>query len=385
MRILHVIHSLDLDSGGPPVVATRLAAEQARCGHQVGIVATEPARGRIETLRERIPGFDRVGLFGCPNLPLKEFAGWGPGAALLKKLLDRQAFVHLHGVWDPLIKSAAQVVLGLGGAYGIAPHGMLDPWCLGQKRLKKAIALRLGIGDVLNRAAFVHVLTENEGRQVGKIVRDVRLATIPNGVDPDEMDHRETPDIREILPTLRGHRYILFLGRLHRKKGLDLLVSAFRRLAERHDAVDLVIAGPDFGERAGIERMIGELRLKERVHLPGPLYGSRKLAVLKNAECFCLPSRSEGFSVAVIEALACRVPAVISEQCYFPEVASAGAGIVVPLDGGALADGLAALLSDAEKRRSAGSAGRRLVERCYTWPAAADKAVDAYRRFGGFS
>ncbi|HYE37380.1 glycosyltransferase [Methylocaldum sp.] len=384
MRILHVIHSLDFGLGGPPVVATHLAAQQAQCGHEVGIIATESAQdeARVEALREQLPGFDQVSLFSCPNLPLKEFAGWGPGLALLKKLLDRRVFVHLHGVWDPLIKSAAHWMLRLGGAYGIAPHGMLDPWCLRQKRLKKEIALRLGVKAVLNNAAFVHVLTENEGRQVEKIARNTRVATIPNGVDLGEVDNQETLDIHDILPELGGHRYILFLGRLHHKKGLDLLMAAFRRIAEQHDAVDLVIAGADFGERSTIERNVSDRPLKRRVHLPGPLYGSRKLSVLKNAACFCLPSRSEGFSVAVVEALACRVPVVISEQCYFPEVAGAGAGIVVPLNTDALIDGLAAFLSDAEKCRSAGGAGRRLVERRYTWPVVADRAVDAYEQFG---
>jgi glycosyltransferase involved in cell wall biosynthesis len=387
MRILHVIQGLDFELGGPPVVATRLAAQQTLCGHEVGIVTTESERHqvRLSALRKDIPGFDKVSIFSCPNRPLREFAGCGPGSALLKNLLDPPVFVHLHGIWDPLIKSAASWALRLGGAYGIAPHGMLDPWCLRQKRLKKEIALRLGVKEVLNNAAFVHVLTESEGAQVGRIAANAPAAIIPNGVDLGELDNQDTPDVHEILPELKGRRYILFLGRLHHKKGLDLLVSAFRRIAERPDAVDLVIAGPDFGERSTIERKICDSRLTARVHLPGPLYGCRKRSILKNAACFCLPSRSEGFSVAVVEALACRVPVVISEQCYFPEVAGAGAGIVVPLNTDALADGLAALLSDAEKHRSAGSAGRRLVERCYTWPAVARRAVDAYRRFGGMS
>jgi glycosyltransferase involved in cell wall biosynthesis len=385
MRIIHVIHSLDPALGGPPVVATRLAAQQALSGHEVGIVTTLSPRHaeRVAALRADLAGFRKVDVFGCENRPLRELSGFGPGSALLARLIDQRVFVHLHGVWDPLIATAAGRASRSGGAYGIAPHGMLDPWCLSRKRIKKGIALRLGIKRMLDDAAFMHVLTESEGRQVGGVAGRAPAVVIPNGVDLPEIDGKASgPEIWETVPVLRRRRYILFLGRLHYKKGLDLLVSAYRLIAQGWRDVDLVIAGPDFGERAPLESRIRSLSLARRIHLPGPLYGPAKLSALKHAACFCLPSRSEGFSVAIVEALACRVPVVISEQCHFPEAGQAGAGIVVPLEVASLANGLAALLDDPRRRETAGLAGRRLVEGRYTWPAVAASAVDAYQHYG---
>jgi glycosyltransferase involved in cell wall biosynthesis len=119
--------------------------------------------------------------------------------------------------------------------------------------------------------------------------------------------------------------------------------------------------------------------LLQRVHIVGSLFGADKYAAMVDAECFCLPSRQEGFSAAIIEALACGTPVVISEGCHFPEVAEAGAGAVVELDTATVAAAIDRVISDAELRRRQRIAARRLVQERYTWPAVAQQTVDLYR------
>jgi glycosyltransferase involved in cell wall biosynthesis len=144
--------------------------------------------------------------------------------------------------------------------------------------------------------------------------------------------------------------------------------------------VRLVIAGPDGGAREPFIAQIRQASLENRVHLVGPLYGPDKLAALADATCFCLPSRQEGFSVAITEALACGVPAVISDACHFPEVAEQDAGLVTPLDPAQIAQALLQVLRDPSARSRMGAAGRALVQARYTWPQVARQMAESYQQ-----
>ncbi len=137
------------------------------------------------------------------------------------------------------------------------------------------------------------------------------------------------------------------------------------------------MAGPDGGAEQAFCEQIEASGLAGRVHMVGGLYGTEKIAALKRAACFCLPSRQEGFSVAITEALACGVPVVITTACHFPEVAGAGAGIVSALEPESVANGLAELLADPARARM-GEAGSRLVRENYTWPRIAAQTIGAY-------
>ncbi len=177
-----------------------------------------------------------------------------------------------------------------------------------------------------------------------------------------------------------GWPFGLFLSRLHHKKGLDYLADAFALVAAQFPEARLVVAGPDDGARGPFEQRVRAAGLAGRVHLVGPLYGPAKFAAMVDATCFCLPSRQEGFSVAVTEAMACGLPVVISDACHFPEVAEVGAGEVVPLEGDRVAQALRRVVGDPELRRSMGEAGRQLVRSRFTWPRVAEQCVAAYGR-----
>jgi glycosyltransferase involved in cell wall biosynthesis len=361
MRIAHVIRSLDPRGGGPQTVATRLATAQARLGHRVTLVAGEG------------PAIPPEGWL--PALP-------GPRPAVQECDPDAAAYdvLHLHGVWDRILYRTAAAARKRGTPYVVTPHGMLDPWSLAQKRWKKRLALALGYRAMLDGAAALHLLNADELRLIAPLRLRAPGAVLPNGVFLEEIDPLPPPAaFADTHPDVAGRPYILFVGRLHYKKGLDYLADAFRIVAARSPEVRLVVAGPDDGARAEFERRVGGAELAGRVSVVGPLYGAAKWAALVGAACFCLPSRQEGFSVAVVEALACRTPAVVSEACHFPEVGEAGAGAVVPLDPDRIADALDVYLRDRGARDRAGAAGRRLVEERFTWPQVAARSLDLYR------
>ena len=257
---------------------------------------------------------------------------------------------------------------------------MLDPWSLSQKRWKKRLALALGWRTVLNRAAALHLLNEDESRLVAGLGLTAPVEIIPIGVPLEEIDQGRPGAFAARHPALAGHPYVLFVSRLHFKKGLDYLADAFRLVADRHPDARLVVVGPDGGARADFEGRVKAAGLSGRVHVLGPVSTRDKWDALAGAACFCLPSRQEGFSMAILEALAARVPAVISEACHFPEVGEHGAGEVVPLDAAAVAAALDRALSDPDRRREMGAAGRRLVEERYTWARVAETSLDVYQR-----
>ncbi len=386
MHILHVIGSLDPATGGPAAVALRLAAAQAELGHRVGIVSpAEPdAEARLAGATLRLPGRGRIRRIVAPGT-----AARSPVATLFRRAewdaaLAGADIVHLHGIWEPMLAAAAAASRRAKTPYVVQPHGMLDLWSLAQKPWKKRLALSLGVRRMILRAAFILALNDDEVRLMGVIgsrPAPPRLV-IPNGVFMEEIE----PLPREGSftgrhPRLTGRRYVLFLSRLHHKKGLDHLAQAFRRIAPLHPDVDLVVAGPDGGGRKPFEQAIAAAGLSRRVLLFDGLWAEDKIAALVDAACFCLPSRQEGFSMAITEAMACGTPVVISEACHFPEVAAEGAGEVLPLDPEAFADALDRILSSPVRAAAMGRAGRSLVRAAYTWPVIGRRTLQAYRLF----
>lgn len=381
MKILHVVNSCDPATGGPAAGVLRLAAAQAGLRHDVHLLTyrTPASESSIKTEIARVPGLELVRRHHLPS-PTR-WERWAASAAYrkLQSHIIGANFVHLHGVWDPILRAAAKRAAAAKVHYAVAPHGMLDPWSLQQKAIKKQIALFLGYRKMLDRAAFIQVLNVDEQRLLLPLGLTTRVEVIPNGVFLEEFNHPPaTQDFRSKHPRLGEASYVLFLSRLHYKKGLDYLAEAFAVLSRAAPGVHLVVAGPDAGEQTAFEQRVRAAGLAEMVHLVGPLYGEEKLAALAGASCFCLPSRQEGFSVAVLEALACRVPVLISEACHFPEVAAVGAGEVFPLQSDAIAAALLRVVADPAARERMGHVGRTLIASRYTWPAVAEVTLRAY-------
>lgn len=384
MRILHVVWTLESAAGGPPMVVTRLASAQARLGHEVTILTHAARPGQPETQLPAVPGPNPVHVERVPR-SISERIRCRRASRRLKELIPSTDIVHIHGVWAPIGWAAARVASKAETPYCIAPHGMLDPWFFYRtslvKRLKKRAALALILRAHLNNAAFLHLLNTDEQRLLAALRLKSRGEIIPNAVSFEELDPLPPSDAFHAgRPHLRDRTYILFLSRLHPKKGLDILADAFAAIAATHPSVDLVIAGPDEGAETPLRRQLQHLNLTERAHILGPLHAHDKLAALTGCSCFCLPSRQEGFSMAILEAMACARPVVITDACHFPEVAEVGAGVVVSGEVLVLAAALDALLNDATLARRMGQAGRHLVQERFTWRVAADLSIAAYTR-----
>jgi glycosyltransferase involved in cell wall biosynthesis len=366
MRIIHVIASLDPEQGGPPVVAESLAWAQEQLGHDVLLAAEIFAKGRAS--RVELPKHGGGDLFRAPKLEV------------LKFLKDADV-VHMHCVWEPILPAVAKAARNLNRPYVITPHGMLDPWSLTQKKWKKKLALALGYRRMLDGASALHLLNDDEKKLLAPLGLNAPCEVIPNGIFLDELDPPPDPNLfRSRQSGLNDRPYILFLSRLHYKKGLDLLADAFAGIAAKYPQIGLVVAGPDGGEEHPFRKRIEGLGLTQRTRITGPLYGAEKWSVLAGAIVFCLPSRQEGFSVAILEAMACGKPVVISENCHFPEVAEVAAGRIVPLQANAVENALSDVLSDTAAAILMGQAGRRLVEKRFTWPKVAAQTIALYER-----
>jgi glycosyltransferase involved in cell wall biosynthesis len=378
VRIIHVVRTIDPASGGLPIVPVRLGAAQAAMGHSVFVLAERDAAFSEAALFREIAGADRVGRLGVAPAGPAAMLGLGRAWFDLRDNLRGADVVHIHGVWEPVLWATAKTARGLGVPYVLAAHGMLDPWSLAQKQWKKRLALAAGWRGILNRSAALHLLNEDERRLVAALGLTAPAVIIPIGVPLDEIDRGRADAFAARHPAVASRPYVLFVSRLHYKKGLDYLAEAFRRVAANDREVHLVVVGPDGGARSEFEHQVKAAGLTDRVHVLGPISAAEKWDALAGATCFCLPSRQEGFSMAILEALAARVPAVISEHCHFPEVAEHSAGVIVPLDVEAIAAALGRVLADADARRAMGAAGRHMVEGRFTWERVAEVSVAAY-------
>lgn len=381
MRILHVIDSLRMRRGGPPIVAASLAAAQAALGHEVHLLsyahADAPAVEDSEPIAQQVPGFAAVHHVRLPIPSLGERIVARQARAALRGMTQRVEIGHLHRVWEGLIPAAARELGRAGIRYVLTPHGMLHPWALSQSSLRKRAAMALTHRKALRGAGALHALNADEQAHLEALKLGPPVRVVANGVWIPQTLAAPEP-FRRRYAQLGEAPFVLFMGRLHYKKGPDILIDAFAQLHRRLPDLRLVIAGDDSGARADILQRIASAGLENHAILVGPIYGPQKQAALAEASCFCLPSRQEGFPIAVLEALAAGLPVVISPECYMPEVQREEAGLVVPLEAGAFADGLGRLLLDTALRARMSANARAMVERSYTWPKIAQQMLEVY-------
>jgi glycosyltransferase involved in cell wall biosynthesis len=293
----------------------------------------------------------------------------------LRPIVERAEVVHIHGLWQTQTRQGAASARRAFVPYVISAHGMADPWALSHKRWKKLFYMRLVELRNLSLSSCLHALAWPEVEALRSLCPRTPIALIPNGVDLKPF--QSLPD------RARGERErfnLLFYGRLHRKKGLDLVAGALEELAREYPQLHLLLAGRDDGARGPFLQRIREAGLGDRVTNLGHVSGARALHVWASADAFILPSYSEGFSMAVLEALAAQLPVVISTACNFPELAAADGGIVVEANQAAFVRGLRQLLErSATERYELGQRGRKLIERSYTWDEMGKRLAAVYR------
>ena len=379
LRVLHVIPSMAPEWGGPSAAVAGLT----KALHELGV------HSEIVTTTDRTEG----PLLATPHLTrhcfqrgllARVWAGYSrPLAVHLRRAIGDFDIVHVHGIWHFGGLLAARIAKRRGIPYIVSTRGELDGRRLRHKPLKKRVYRALLLDDVLGSADALHAVADAERDHVARLGIPAPVFVCHNGVDLadfDEFAARPDADFLAAHRELQGRQVVLYMGRIESLKGLDVLAQAFVDVARTRDDVALLVAGDDEdGTLAGVQRTLRRSGAAERTAMAGFLTGKRKSAALACADVFVLSSYSEGFSNAVVEALAAGLPVVISDKCNFPEVERAGAGYVVPAKPAAVAEAVAAILGDADLARRMGENARRLIEENYQWSAIAARMAQRYR------
>ena len=328
MKILHLLASVDPRAGGPVEGVRRSGAAMRDAGHEIE-VATCDAPGDAYLAAFPFP----VHAFGPVNSRYSYSAQLAPWIVANANHFDA---VIVHGLWQYHGFAAWKALHKSGVSYYVYVHGMLDPWfkqAYPLKHLKKWLYWPWAEYRVLRDARAVIYTTEEERTRAHQSFWLYRAheQIVPYGATVPPL---EAAPLREAflqaVPGLRGKRIVLFLGRIHVKKGCDLLIDAFARVASRDPSLHLMIAGPDeTGWGASLRAQAQAVGIAHRISLPGMLQGDLKWGAFHASDVFVLPSHQENFGVAVAEALGCGLPALISDKVnVWREIEADGAGMV---------------------------------------------------------
>ena len=354
MKAFLAVKSLSPNYGGPAFSVSGLALALAEAGVEIGLWTSDesvlrsplsPAHPAVRRLHGAVG--DALARFGRPDL------------------------VHDNGIWLPHNHRLASLAASCGLPRLVSTRGMLEPWAVEHKRLKKKLAWWLYQRLDLCRASYHHTTAESEAENLRLLKLGVPIGVIPNGINVVEVDSRRRRPSE--------FRHALFLGRIHPVKGLALLLDAWAKV--RPPGWRLLLAGPDEGgHRAELEKKIAAMSLVELVHFLGPLQGEAKERVYADADLFVLPSFSESFGMGVGEALAHGLPVLTTTGVPWPMLASCDCGWRVPITVDGIVDGLRAATSLAPGAlRVMGGRGRELVRREFSWPNVAKRFIDTYQ------
>lgn len=371
MKVLHVADAIDPSLGGGTAERTfQLALALHRAGVACTILCTDIGLG--EKRKAELKDIDLVSVsvlfrrFVIPKISWRR----------IKTLVAEADIVHVTGHWSILGALACLAAQRLDKPYVYCPAGSLR--IFGRSGFLKRLYNRLIGFRIVRAATCCLAVTELERAQFHEYgVSDAQITLFPNGVHPDPAMVPAPQNFRSRL-NLEGKQIILFMGRLSPIKGPDLLLEAFARIAPLKDSLRLVFAGPD-GELGQELRTIAEQAgLIGHVLFTGFLAGQDKQDALAAADLLVVPSRQEAMSLVALEAGLCGTPVLLTNQCGFDEVQSAGGGLVVAVDVQALADGMQEMLQDPEGLLIKGERLNKLVLSRYTWDGLTRHAIELY-------
>lgn len=389
MKILHLMASLARQFGGPSKACFEMANALAQRGHKISLFTTNMDGSydmTISDLGHNIHSEVDIRLFQV-NWP----RFWKPSigmAAALKREIQNFDVVHIHSLYLFHNLVGGYYCRKYGVPYIIRPHGTLDPFLYKRHRFRKKIMEMLFENRNLKNADAIHFTTKEEMELAKPYIFGAPGIVIPNGLHPSE--YSELPpkgSFRKKHPETAGKKLVLFFSRINFKKGLDILTPAFIKLAKKQNDFHLVLVGPDDSNLLPeIVRQLQQAGLstegpQSRITITGMLLGNDKLAALNDADVFVLPSYSENFGIAVIEAMICGLPVIISDKVnIWREVVEDGAGIAGPCNINWFADTIESLLKQPEKQHEMGVAGIASVKKRYDWKQIAIQLENEYLR-----
>ncbi|MEJ0061033.1 MAG: glycosyltransferase [Terricaulis sp.] len=386
MKLLHIIASVDPETGGPVagIVAQHGATLHMNVErHVVSLDAPDAPFLTDFPLPVHALGPKAAG-------PLKRY-GYAPRfAPWLKQNIGAYDAAIVEGLWNYTAFGAAMVLPSSRTPYFLFTHGMMDPWFRRRypiKHLAKQGSWLLCEGRLLSGARAVWFTTEEERRLARGQFHGwppYREEVVGFGAcAPPALSSEQAQAFAAALPALAGRPYLLFLSRIHEKKGCDLLLDAFARHAAIAPDLQLVIAGPDQeGRVAALQARAKELGIDARVHWPGMLTGDAKWGAFYGARAFILPSHQENFGIVVAEALACGKPALITDKVnIWREVDDAKAGLIETDDVAGVSNLIARFLALAPEAEAAMSNhARACFARHFDVAATAPRLIESIKR-----
>lgn len=360
LHAVHVVPHIDDEASGPSYSVPRLCQSLAGQGHRVGLMCLR-APGSLQDVELEVYRQWRV----APR-----FAVSPDLARALRMRAGQVDIVHNHSLWSMVNVAAGWAVPGRRAKLVTSPRGTLSAWALGHSRTVKQVLWPLQ-RRALSRADLLHATSEVEHDEIRALGLNAPIAVVPNGIDIPELPDRFPAD---------GAKTLLFLSRIHPKKGIDRLLHAWQHLHGPHPDWQLVIAGR--GEPAHVAEVIALAKTLQlpRVRFPGPLYGAEKSVAYAGASLFVLPTHSENFGMVVAEALAHGCPAVVSHGAPWAGLETHRCGWWVEPSTDTLAAALdAAMTLPAVGLHAMGQRGRAWMARDYSWNTIARQMSEAYQ------
>ncbi len=373
MRVTNLTLSASRDAGGLFFSVKSLGKSLLACGVDTDVLAPWDAHTEADLdtwAPVKVTTFKPVG----PN-------SFGYSPEIRSALEQREPDVmHVHGLWMYHSWACQQFSRATQTPYLVAPRGMLDPWALGQARWKKRVADWAFARRCFDQASCLHALNESELQSMRAFGCKNPVCVIPNGISLPVAEVASSIEVTSWQDQVRGRKTVLYIGRIHAKKGLINLIQAWARLdgPVRADWVLQIVGWGQGDHEVELKDLAETLGVSESVLFLGPRFGDEKDRLLRDADAFVHPSFSEGLPMAILEAWAYRLPVVMTPECNLSIGFERDAAISVNTDVEDIRAGLGDLMhmSDAERERM-GQAGRMLVEDEFSWPniAASMRAV----------
>ena len=372
IRVTHITSFCSRRGGGISPFVWNLADQQGRIGIVSDILALKD---------NHIIDIPRV----CNSVKLYQGKVLGPSSfgysVDLKNYINtsirHETVLHSHGLWMYPGLAARRAATHTKVPRIVSPHGMLDHWALENSAWKKRLAGWLYENRNLRSADCIHALCESEYADIRDYGLVNPVAIIPNGIDPPKEEPKHQPPWIGRVDADR--KIMLFLGRIHPKKGLENLIRAWSLVKPANWA--LAIAGwSQMSQEEKLTKLTYEKGLEREVIFIGPVFDEEKHTCLQNADAFILPSFSEGLPTSVLEAWAYKLPAIITFECNIPEGFEAGAAIGVRPEVESIIEGLESFIQLSEGRqKDMGLKGHQLITKNFSWSCIAQKMIEIYK------
>lgn len=389
MKILYVVSGFAPAWGLGGVVRSsyELSKKMALKGHDVTVYATDifDHKTRIDYKYKNWDGVKAYYFRTCSNFLAKRQINFSPQLAYeLLNNIKNFDIVHIHEYRTVNSTLAAYFAKKNNVPYILQARGAL-PTYIGRKNFKRVYDLLFGY-NILNNVSKVIALNKMEAEQYKFMgIDESKIEIVPNAINiskyenlPDKGSFKTKYNIKD------DEEFILYLGRIHKIKGIDILVDAFSDLSKEFNNLKLVIVGPDDdGSLQNLKEMVENLNLGNKVLFTGPLYESEKLEAYIDSEVYVLPSIYEIFSNTVIEACFCGTPVVITDRCGIADFIDGRAGCVVGYDKDQLYQGIYEILTNEKLKEKFGLEGPRLIIEKFSLDNTANKVEDVYNKLLG--